>query len=132
MAFRGALVDRARLVVRVPLPYKVEGTTRFEDLPGAWFRCRFTYNSAPDSDDAQGGRRRTPRTGQIICGVRDMDRQPLAIRSSDRLELDSKQLGRAMFEITSDPEPIRKKRKMLGWMANVTRVEEHEFLEAEP
>jgi hypothetical protein len=111
---------------------RVEGTTQFADLNYPWFKCRFTYNPAPDSDDAQAGRRRVPRTGTIMCGLRDRDGNTLAINASDRLEVNSKELGRAVFEITSDGEPIRKKRRMLGWMANVTRVEEHDFTRAEP
>jgi hypothetical protein len=34
--------------------------------------------------------------------------------------------------MTSDGEPIRKKRRLLGWTATAIRVEEHEFEEAEP
>jgi hypothetical protein len=118
--------------VRVPTPVRVEGTTQFHTLHDAWFKCRFTYNAAPDSNDAQGGERRTPRSGQLMCGLKDVDGNPIEINSDDRLWLDSKQLGEAMFQITSDGEPIRKKRKMLGWMATVTRVEEHPFTRAEP
>lgn len=132
MALTGALVDQARRVVNTPTPNRVEGTTRFETLHEPWFKCRFTYNAAPDADDAQGGRRRTPRTGTIMCGRKDKDGNALELNSSDRLEVNSKQLGRAVFELTSDGEPIRKKRRLLGWTANVTRVEEHEFQEAEP
>jgi hypothetical protein len=132
VALRSALVDRARRVVPTPLPEKVEGTTIFETLRYPWFRCRVTLNAAPDSNDAQGGRRRTPRTAEIMCGVRDQDRNRLTIRSADRLEVYSKQLGRGVFEITSDGEPIRKKRKVIGWTATIVRVNEHEFEEAEP
>jgi hypothetical protein len=111
---------------------RVEGTTQFETLHDPWFKCRFVYNVAPESDDTQGGRRRVPRTGTIMCGLRDQDGNTLAINGSDRLEVNSRELGRAIFEITSDGEPIRKKKKMLGWMATVTRVEEHQFERAEP
>jgi hypothetical protein len=132
MALRSALVDRARRVVPTPLPERVEGTTIFETLHYPWFRCRLTLNAAPDSDDAQGGRRRTPHTASIMCGLRDLDGNTLNIRSADRVEIDSKQLGRAVYEMTSDGEPIRKKRRLLGWTATAIRVEEHEFEEAEP
>lgn len=132
MAFTGCLVDRARRVVRAPTPIRVEGTTQFETLHYPWFKCRFTYNPAPDANDTQGGLRRVPRNGQIMCGLRDADGNDLQINASDRLEIDSRQLGRAVFEITSDGEPIRKKRRMLGWVTTVVRVEEHPFTRAEP
>jgi hypothetical protein len=111
---------------------RVEGTTQFETLHYPWFKCRFTYNAAPDANDTSGGVRRVPRTGQMMCGLKDQDGNELAINASDRLEVNSRELGQAVFEITSDGEPIRKKKKMLGWMATVTRVEEHPFERAEP
>jgi hypothetical protein len=132
VAFTGALVDRARRVIDAPTPVRVEGTTRFETVHDAWFKCRFTYSPAPDSDDTQGGVRRTPRNGQFMCGMKDTDGNTLQISSADRLELDSNELGQAIFEVTGDLEPIRKKRKMLGWMGTVVRVEEHDFMRAEP
>jgi hypothetical protein len=132
VAFKGCLVDRARRVVDTPTPVRVEGTTQFATLNEAWFKCRFTYMPAPDSDDTQGGRRRSPRTGQFMCAMKDSDGNALAIIASDRLEVDSKELGQAIFEVTGDPEPIRKKRRMLGWMGTVTRVDEHEFVRAVP
>lgn len=115
-----------------PTPVRVEGTTQFETLHDAWFKCRFTYSPAPDSDDTQGARRRVPRNGQFMCAMTDQDGNTLTITAADRLELDSKELGQAIFEVTGDPEPIRKKRRMLGWMGTVVRVDEHEFVRAEP
>lgn len=119
-------------MVQTPTAQRVEGTTIFVTVHDPWFRCRITVEPAPEADDAQAGRRRTPKPAQMMCGLKDQDGNPLEIRSADRLEIISNQLGRAIFELTSDGEPIRKKRKMLGWMANITRVEEHPFEEAEP
>lgn len=114
--------------MRQPTSQRVEGTTQFDTIYEPWFKCRWTYNPAPDGDDPQQGRRRTPRTGTFMCALRDTDGNTLDIRSADRIELNSPQLGRATFELTSDGEPIRKKRRMLGWMATATRIEEHEFI----
>lgn len=132
MSLNAALVDRARRIVDTPLAEKVEGTTQFTTLSYSWFKCRITYGAAPESDDPQAARRRVPRPATLLCGVKDLDGNLLVINATDRLEMDSKQLGQAVFEVTSDGEPIRKKKKLIGWMANLTRVEEHEFVPVEP
>lgn len=118
--------------MRTPLPERVEGTTQFRTLHHPWFRCRMQLNNAPDSDDTQGGRRRSPQTAQMMCGMRDQDGNTLDLKASDRLEVNSRELGRAIYEVVSEPEPIRKKRRMLGHIQNLTRVEENEFERAEP
>lgn len=132
MSLQSALVDRARRVVDTPTGVRVEGTTQFETYYQPWFKCRLTLNASPESDDTQQGRKRVARPAQMMCGMKDKDGNLLVINASDRLEVDSKELGRAVYEITSDGEPIRKKRKMLGWMATLTRVEEHPFTPVEP
>lgn len=118
--------------MQTPTGERVEGTTIFETLREPWFRCRITVSPSPEGNDAQAGRMRTPKPAQMMCALHDQDGNLLDIRSADRLEVISNQLGRAVFELTTDGEPIRKKRKMLGWMASITRVEEHPFEEAEP
>lgn len=132
MSLKSALVDQARRVVQQPTSQRVEGTTQFETYHYPWFRCRLTLSPSPDAADAQGGRTRTAHPAQIMCGMKDKDGNLLVISAADRLEVNSKELGRAIYEVTSDGEPIRKKRKMLGWTATITRVEEHPFTPAEP
>ena len=132
MSLNSVLVDSARRVVDTPLPGKVEGSTRFTTLHEPWFRCRLTLLPAPQSDDAQGGHVRIPRNGTLLVGRRDRDGNVLAIEASDRLEVSSRDLGSGMFDVTGAPEPIRKKRKLIGWMASIVRVEEDEFIRALP
>jgi hypothetical protein len=132
MSLNAALVDRARRVVNTPSGQRVEGTTLFEEYHYPWFKCRLTLEAAPSTADAQGGRQRTPHPAQMMCGLKDQDGNLLAINASDTLEVNSKELGRALYQVTSDGEPIRKKRKMLGWTATLTRVEEHPFDRPEP
>jgi hypothetical protein len=118
--------------VDTPLPQKVEGTTQFTNLRYPWFKCRITYGPAPESDDPQAARRRVPRPATLLCGLKDLDGGLLTLSATDRLEMNSKQLGQAIFDLISDPEPIRKKKKLIGWQANLTRVEEHGFTPVEP
>ena len=132
MSLNSALVDRARRLVDTPTPQKVEGTTQFQTLTYPWFKVRLTLSPAPESDDPQAARRRVPHPATLLVGLKDVDGNLVEIHADDRLEVDSKQLGRAIYQITGDGEPIRKKRKMLGWSATLTRVEEHPFARAEP
>lgn len=116
----------------MPTGTRVEGTTLFAEYHEPWFKCRLMPSAAPESDDTQAGRRRVPHPAQMMCGLKDLDGNMLAINASDKLEINSQELGWALWEITSDGEPIRKKKKMLGWIASITRVEEHPFDRPEP
>lgn len=131
MSLNSALVDRARRLVDTPTPVKVEGTTQFQTLTYPWFKVRLTLSPAPESDDPQAARRRVPRPATLLVGRKDADGNPTVINADDRLEVDSKQLGRAIYQVTGDGEPIRKKRKQIGWTATLVRVEEHPFVKAE-
>ena len=132
MSLNSALVDRARRLVDTPTPQRVEGTTTFQTLTYPWFKVRLTLSPAPESDDAQGARRRVPRPASLLVGMKDVDGNPTVINADDRLEVDSKQLGTQIYQVTGDGEPIRKKRKQIGWAATLTRVEEHQFTRSEP
>jgi hypothetical protein len=132
VSLNAALVDRARRLVGTPTPVRVEGTTQFQTLHLPWFRCRLTLSPAPESDDPQGARRRVPRPASLLIGLKDTDGNLNEVHADDKLEIDSKQLGRAVYMLTSDGEPIRKKKKLIGWAATATRVEEHQFMVAEP
>jgi hypothetical protein len=127
-----ALVDRARRLIDTPTPVRVEGTTQFQTLHSPWFKVRLTLEAAPESDDPQAAHRRVPRPATLLVGLKDVDHNLVEINADDKLEVDSKQLGRAIYQITGDGQPIRKKRKLIGWQATLTRVEEHPFTRPEP
>lgn len=131
MSLNSALVDRARRLVDTPTPVKVEGTTQFQTLHYPWFKCRLTLAPAPEAPDPQAARVRVARPATLLIGLKDADGNLNQINADDKLEIDSKQLGRAVYQLTGDGEPIRKKRKLIGWAATATRVEEHEFVRAE-
>lgn len=121
-----ALVDRARIIVNQSSGVKVQGTTVFAPTPHAWFKARLTLAAASEGTD-DASTRRTTRQATLMTGVRDESRETLVLRSSDRIEVDSKALGRATYEISGDPEPIRKKRTLIGWTMNLALVDEHAF-----
>jgi hypothetical protein len=128
VSLNSALVDRARRIVDTPTPVRVEGTTQFQPLHYPWFKCRLQLAAAPET----AGGVRTPHPSTLLIGLRDADGNLNEVNSDERLEVDSKQLGRAIYQLTGDGEPIRKKKKLIGWMATCTRVEEHPFVRPEP
>jgi hypothetical protein len=122
MALTAALVDKARVINRRDAGRVVEGRRITVPEQGPWFRCRLRpAGSAEDTDDGRVAyRNRTT----LLVGVRDSSGQKIEIRGSDQLEVDSKELGHARWQVTGDPKPIRKRRTILGWRVSVSKLEE--------
>lgn len=130
MALGAALVDRGRTVRQqaqaVP---KVRGATQFNVVRGDWFKVRLTLPAASESPDP-GYRRRAVRAPTILYAMKDTAGQLIALSMEDRIEIVSKALGTAVWDVASQPEPIRKKRKQIGWLATLRRVEDVELPDA--
>lgn len=124
MALGTALVDRARVVWREPAGPRVDGRTPFEDVHGEWFKARLTVPSTTESADPAGARRRVPVAPTLMYGVRDLAGGPVEVNSNQRVEVDSPQLGRDVWDVVSEPEPMRKRRTIIGWIATIRRVED--------
>jgi hypothetical protein len=136
MALASALVDRARIVRRVPNDYKVDGETGFVDAPGPWFKARLTI---PESEEAVSGissrrvgldastqRRRVVKRPTLMFGTRDSEGQQIVLTVEDKVEVDSRELGTEVWLVSADPGPIRAKRKVLGYTVTLRRIEDHE------
>lgn len=130
MALTAALVDRARPVERRRSGRRVEGRTVFGEARGAWFKARLELPQAPEGAEAPTGVRPVVTAPTLMYGVRDSDGQPVELTNQKRVEVDSKELGRATWDVVGDPQPIRKKRTLLGWQAQLRRVVVHEGEEA--
>lgn len=119
-----------------PTSNKVEGTTQFEQLDYPWFKCRLTYGlswsriPAREAADPLGGHERISHAATLLCGVKDKEGNSLVINPTERIEVQSKQLEGGIFEITGEPDPIRKKRKLIGYSVTISKVEEHPFVKA--
>lgn len=124
MALTAALVDRARTVSKGSTGRKVEGMTRMATLHGPWFRARLFPQGAPQEFD--NGRPRVVSSPTLMLGVRDSNGDPILINANLSIEVDSKELGRSIWKVTGDPEPIRKRRRVIGYVAALERVIEHE------
>lgn len=134
MALGAALKDRARRVVRVPSPRRVEGkTVLVAPVEGPWFKARLSMPSASESADS-GRTRRVVITPTLLIGRKDSTGRKLTkpeggcvIGQKDRIEVQSAELGNAMWEVSGHPTPIRKKRTVLGYEVPLSRVEDDTF-----
>lgn len=128
-----ALVDRARLVKNESSGEKVEGTRVFVPTSGEWFKARLTLNAAPEVEppsykgEISSSIHATARSATLMYAIRDTVGSPVTLVASDRVEVNSAALGTAVYEVTGDPEPIRKKRAVIGWTATLTRANEHRY-----
>lgn len=132
MALGNALVDRARIYTRQPVAARrVEGSTRYVDSVGPWIKARLTIPMSPEQTSAAipSSRRRVSQTPTVMLLRRDMTGVDVFVTPEMRLGILSKeQFGpgvEVLFEVTADPEPIRKKRRVIGFVLSVRRVIDH-------
>ncbi len=151
MPLKAALVDRARAV------YNVEDTAGqwTEGQPpatlevGPWFPCRLsllpprrTYSRAGQASAGEaGGYERSEGAATLIFGTRYEDDSSLtdgepgeghflAFELSDRLEVESLADAHRIWWVDTALEPLRKKRKVIGWSVNLRHALEPQVLEA--
>ena len=126
MALQSALVDRARILRREPSAVRVEGRTQFAETAGEWFRCRLDLRGAAQVTDP-GGLPRTVPGPTLLLGIKDLRGDPVLVEHTDRLDVDSRELGRAVYEVNAMPEPLRKKRRVIGYQVAIRRTDEDPF-----
>ena len=119
-------MDRARVLRKVAGPMKVEGRRLHQTVEGEWFRCRLFLEGATEDQDAGWGRRKTVARPQMMCGVRDVAGNAIEIRASDEILITSPELGEARWKVNGDPQPIRKKRPVIGFLVELERLHEPE------
>ena len=127
MGLGTALVDRARVVKKEAAGARVGGRTTLAPVSGQWFKARLflpSAGAAPDSLDTQGGRRKMIKQPTLLFALRDVDREAVQVSAEFRLDVDSPELGRAVWEVRGDPEPLRKKRRVIGYYATLKRTDE--------
>ena len=122
MSYRSALVDRGQVLREQASARKVEGSRVFTTEEGPTFRVRLELNAAPKRKD--GGRTATEPRPMLMTDRKDSEGHELRFRSSDRIQVTSRELGEALWEVDGDPKPIRKKKRLVGWELNIKRVNE--------
>lgn len=133
MSLAGVLVDRGRVVtytgkmtVASPghpsVPVRVEGATQMEWITGPWFDCRVDAPGGAESNDAADGRVRTDVSLTFIYSLEDDTGAVVRLTADSRVEVDSEELGLAMFEVTGEPQLYRKRRDLVAGQATIKRV----------
>lgn len=122
MGLRSALVDRAYIQRRRPDAVKVNGRTVHSLAETAAIRCRLTINDSAERLDE--GRKVSDSRPSLTLYRRDGDGLEVVPAKTDRVRVVSRELGEGVYEIDGKPQPIRKKRRLLGWLVNVVRLEE--------
>ncbi len=121
MGFRGALVDKARAIGKSQTGVRIEGTIFRTTERSEWFRVRFDPNPATEQRDDGEVKSNLPATAMI--SRTDASGSPVNLQGGDKLEVVSANLGNGTYMLTGDPEPLRKKRKVIGYTVNLLQVE---------
>jgi hypothetical protein len=125
VSLNNALVDQARVLGKAESSQRVEGTTLYVETRSPWFRARLDLGQGAGSRKAATQAKQSTRSPSIMVSVKNSIGEPVLINNQDRLEVNSKELGRSVFDVVGDPEPIRKKRRVIGWTVLVSRVDVH-------
>jgi hypothetical protein len=127
VSITGVCVDRGRLLVQEPSVVRVEGHTTFVPVAEQWFKCRLFYEGANGQQDAQRAHWSSVPRPQVMTVLKDLDGVLLSFHDDYRVQIRSLQLGDAVWRLGGEPEPIRKKRKLIGYLLTVERVIERVY-----
>lgn len=117
MSFVGVLMDRARKIERRKGMQNPElGESEFYQQFGDWYKVRLNPPENSENRVESGGSR--IQANSTIMTTPDFD-----LSHSDRVEIDSKELGTGVWTVVGEPTLIRKKRTLLGKTYTVQQVE---------
>jgi hypothetical protein len=119
------MVDRARVVSKASTGTRVEGTTKVVPTTGPWFRARLTLPDEDEDVEAGRSRVRTVTRPELLYDLTDASGEAVDLTTEHRLEVDSAQLGRNVWEVSAT-KPIRKRRRVIGHTAQLALVKEHQ------
>lgn len=127
MSIAAVCVDRGRVITKEPSAVRLEGRTSFTPVAAQWFKCRLFLEQSNDVTDPQQAHFSSVNQPQVLCVTKDLDGVPLTFRGDQQLDISSAQFERAVWRMMGEPEPLRKKRRIIGWLLFVERVIEHEY-----
>lgn len=125
MGLNTALVDKARVWGKATGQERIEGATVYEPTVSAWFRARLELGAGQGSESQATQAQQSVRNPSLMCGIKDSAGRQIQINGQDRIEVQSVNLGNNTFDVVGDPDPIRKKRKVIGWTVTLRRVDVH-------
>lgn len=124
MGLRSVLVDRAYRIRKGATSKRVEGSTIFSAQESEQIRVRLSIQQAGERTD--DGRVLTEPQPTLLVYKRDILGEELDWKATDRIRVESAELGTHEYEVSGDPQPMRKKRRVIGWTLNLRRTEENE------
>src|SRR5262245_52485003 len=127
MGLNAALVDHARIARREAAGVKVEGRTRFGTVIGPWFRCRLDLSSRSQAREGESRVDRVVEQPTMMFAIKDSEGRTVDLLATDKVQVISPQLGIFHFEVTANPTPLRKKKKVIGWQVGLRSIDEQEF-----
>lgn len=128
MGLTSALVDRARTLRQEPATgQRVAGRTPMLQMPSAWFPARLEMPAGNETPGPQGGRRRSIKHPTLMIDSFDDENQPVSLTGKDKVEVESIEYGRAVWELEGDPQPIRKREEVIAYQATIKRIDDREF-----
>lgn len=125
MALGSVLVDKARTISRRAQPTLVDGMPISATARSDWFKARLTLNSAPEERGPGGSWNHRAEQGATLI-VKPTANGGCPIRLQDTVEVRSVQLGDATYRVVGEPNPYRKKRRVIGYEVAVERTDEAE------
>lgn len=122
MGFRGALVDKARLISKSDTGVRIEGTIFRTVERSEWFRIRFDPDPAPEQRD--DGQVKDNHPGNAMVNKYDFNGQEVRLQGGDKLEIVATDpaLENGTYMLVSHPHPIRKKRRVIGYNVDLMQV----------
>lgn len=131
MALGSALVDRARIIRQeAAQAARVEGSTVLARVEGNWFRARLELPQGTEGQAPDSGRRRGVRAPTLMFESFDEENLDVTLTLEDYVEVESEQYGTTVWRVDGNPQPIRKLRAVIGFQANLRRVEQRELRRA--
>lgn len=121
MGLRAVLVDEARVRRPVGQPERVDGTTITIAATSEWLDVRVDLGAGPRERPADQPPR-TRRSPTMMCLLDPAGQCPF--RPPDVADVRSKELGEFRVKVTGAATPMRKKRRVIGWVVPVERIVE--------
>jgi hypothetical protein len=134
MALARALVDRARRVYeqQAPQNWTEEGPPMVEKH-GPWFRCRLTEHQPSEQvPSGRGVYTFLEGDAELLFGTTDLEGGSLrspdgefeGFDVDDQVQVESADLGTRLWQVHTGAEPIRKRRRVIGYRVGLRRVED--------
>lgn len=128
MALAAVLTDRARIIEKVPAAVRVEGTTPMAPVTGTWFRARLFLPATREETGVESSYRRIVKSPQLMYGLRDAEGNDVELEADQQVHVQSDRLGEDSVWRVLGGEIIAKKRSRIGYLVNLERVAEHQFV----